>query len=517
MTEVIKAGVTISGGTAVKLDISGGVKQAPPAVRNDPNSYNVVEIVIDDMGPEWFEFYNYALGNAYAYTPRLAALVADGVLFTRAHAQPICGPTRSAIQTGKYAFRTGFGTNITVAAPYHLDNDFVFLPEAILEGRGVGVYQTGAFGKWHLCEVAGNDSHPKINGYKRFSGHMPNAASYIVGGDYDHYIWNKVISTTAPTPVRTQIGTPAEAFSVVGNANGTTYTTNGKANWNGTHAAADAVAWMNSVNKPFYAYVCFNPPHAPYQVPPLDYLSAGTISELASHGFTQQGQIADETTDVAGARVCFRAAMEAVDNRIGYILDNLNPEKLSKTVFIIHGDNGTASDVVQEPFTPSHAKRSAYQQGTMVPFIVYGPIVAAPGRTCDHLVHTVDVWATVMDICLGDRSLVDAGTIDSRSFYNVLVDPDATPGRDNIFLHTFRPNGTFVVGGMSSDLRAVHDGVWKYIFIEASGNVVEEFYKIDEDPWESTNLMALGYNKMTSEQKSNFDRLRLLMTQIITS
>src|SRR5688572_13595403 len=79
---------------------------------------NVLLIVLDDIGLEWFSFYG--IGQQfttdpnfqYCKTPNLQRLAARGVLFREGHANPICGPSRANIQTGRYAFRTGFGPNI---------------------------------------------------------------------------------------------------------------------------------------------------------------------------------------------------------------------------------------------------------------------------------------------------------------------------------------------------------------------------------------------------------------------
>lgn len=43
-------------------------------------------------------------------TPFLDALAEDGVVFKNAYSNTVCTPTRSTMQTGRYAFRTGVGT-----------------------------------------------------------------------------------------------------------------------------------------------------------------------------------------------------------------------------------------------------------------------------------------------------------------------------------------------------------------------------------------------------------------------
>ena len=42
--------------------------------------------------------------------PTVDALAANGVRFLNAYAAPVCSPTRAAMLTGRYAYRTGVST-----------------------------------------------------------------------------------------------------------------------------------------------------------------------------------------------------------------------------------------------------------------------------------------------------------------------------------------------------------------------------------------------------------------------
>jgi arylsulfatase A-like enzyme len=69
---------------------------------NDRPPLNFVFILADDLG--WRDLGCY--GSTFYETPNLDALAASGVRFTSAYAAcPVCSPTRSSIQTGRYPAR----------------------------------------------------------------------------------------------------------------------------------------------------------------------------------------------------------------------------------------------------------------------------------------------------------------------------------------------------------------------------------------------------------------------------
>ena len=68
---------------------------------------NFLVIVADDMG-----FSDAGCYGGEISTPNLDALAADGVRFEYSFTcQPVCGPARACLQTGKYATETGCFVN----------------------------------------------------------------------------------------------------------------------------------------------------------------------------------------------------------------------------------------------------------------------------------------------------------------------------------------------------------------------------------------------------------------------
>ena len=80
----------------------------------------------------------------------------------------------------------------------------------------------------------------------------------------------------------------------------------------------------------------------------------------------------------------------ALDTAVGQVLRRVSKETL--VVFV--GDNGTPGAVAPEP---ERAKRTTFERGLRVPLLVAGPGV--PHGASDALVHVVDLYATVAELC----------------------------------------------------------------------------------------------------------------------
>src|SRR3954470_22035307 len=81
-------------------------------------------------------------GQQLPLTPHLDRMAAEGVRFANAFTtQPVCGPTRAVLQTGRYATETGCWRN---GIALGLDE-----PTIAKRLSAVG-YEVGYIGKWHL-------------------------------------------------------------------------------------------------------------------------------------------------------------------------------------------------------------------------------------------------------------------------------------------------------------------------------------------------------------------------------
>ena len=59
----------------------------------------------------------------------------------------MCAATRSALLSGRYAWRTGLDYQVTPGSVYHTDGDMTLFPEVLRNHFG---YNTVMLGKWHI-------------------------------------------------------------------------------------------------------------------------------------------------------------------------------------------------------------------------------------------------------------------------------------------------------------------------------------------------------------------------------
>lgn len=129
-------------------------------------------------------------GQKLDVTPVLDRLALDGVLFENAFTcQPVCGPARACLQTGRYTNRHGA----------HINDQGLRLDERtvakIMSGAG---YETAYVGKWHLANDIGNNNTQyatsaipleRMGGYKDFI--MVSEILELTSHGYDGYVFDK--------------------------------------------------------------------------------------------------------------------------------------------------------------------------------------------------------------------------------------------------------------------------------------------------------------------------------------
>ncbi len=94
-------------------------------------------------------------GQSLPITPNLDALAAEGVAFDQAFTpQPVCGPFRAMLQTGRWATDIGcFRNNIML--PQNVKTLANYFTEA--------GYETGYVGKWHLASDGDEQYHQRLD------------------------------------------------------------------------------------------------------------------------------------------------------------------------------------------------------------------------------------------------------------------------------------------------------------------------------------------------------------------
>ncbi|QOV88029.1 sulfatase-like hydrolase/transferase [Humisphaera borealis] len=103
---------------------------------------NIVFILADDLGLDGVSCY----GADKRKTPQIDKLASTGMRFETCYAAPLCGPSRCALMSGRYAFRTGGLTNGSWRAggPGAKSADEQPIARLLKQGG----YATGMAGKW---------------------------------------------------------------------------------------------------------------------------------------------------------------------------------------------------------------------------------------------------------------------------------------------------------------------------------------------------------------------------------
>lgn len=372
-------------------------------------------------------------GIARPPTPRIDAICA-GVRFRRTWATPLCSPTRATLLTGRYGFRTGVGWVSGSAAQLPLAE--TTLPE-LLAANGVA---TANIGKWHLGTTAaqGGESAPNQAGWGHFAG--------LLGGALDDYAsWPRTVDGVTATS--------------------TTYAT--------TANVDDALAWLEGVerDRPWLLWLAFNAPHSPFHAPPTGLYAGKELTGAAAHV-------------KKNPELYYRAMIEAMDSELGRLLDGAAALGHGDIDVVFLGDNGTPSQVTQAPWNPDHAKGTLYQGGVHVPLCIHGPSVAAPGRSSDALVHTVDVFRTIAAL-FGVTAPPTGVVWDGQDLGPVLANQALAAPRPWNYTEAFgdQQDGDTTAG------RAVTDGRYRLIRWQ-SGAVA--LYDLEADPYEANDLLAGG-------------------------
>lgn len=408
---------------------------------------NILILLADDIGVEALQCT--AVGRDCASTPVLDKLASEGVVFANAWSAPLCGPTRACIQTGRHAFRTGIGSNLTLEG-MGLPLSEVILPEMLDVGTQ-NFYTHAAFGKWHLAnDQVGGIQGPNLAGYGFYSGFMNSTAEVE-----DYFSWTEVTNGVESS----------------------------KSGYLSTSTANLASQWIAAQNRPWMCYVAFHAAHAPLHSPPAEL-----TTQVAPHF---------PPTNFEERRAFFKLMVEAMDTSIGQLLDSLGDD-LGDTTIIFMGDNGTANGWISNLYGDNQSKSTLFQGGVNVPLIVRGPAVAQPGSRSQALVHAVDIFATVAELAGVDlqRALPDV-ILDSISLVPYLEDPTIASKRNAVYCERFKPNGAVE---LTVDRKAVRNR--RYKLIDLNGQ--RQFFDLYMDPFEKVNLLRVG---LTPEEQFQYTQL----------
>ena len=356
-------------------------------------------------------------------------------LFNSFTCQPVCGPARASLQTGKYATKTGvFRNHITLnknqkTLAQHLNN----------EG-----YETAYIGKWHL----GSSDPVKKNERGGYNYWLASNLLEFTSDAYDTIIYDKD---------NKRIKLPGYRIDAIVDA---------------------AIRFINQKRKkPFFLFISLIEPHHQNHTddypPPIGYREKYTGRWVPPDLQTLKGSAHQHLAGYFGMT-------KRIDEAYGRLIDSLLSLKLmDESVLFFTSDHGNNFKTRNEEY-----KRSCHESSIRVPSSVIGNIFEQGGRI-KNLVSILDIHATILDIA-GIKNFQS----DGKSILPLVMKKNIK-WIDEIFIQISESQvgrslrtkkWKYCVNSPNSD-------PWND---QGSNNYVEQFlYNLDADPYELNNLIGI--------------------------
>lgn len=396
-------------------------KESSDDTPTDSSAPNILLIIADDLGKDAIK--GYAEGSIKPNTPNIDDIRTKGLTFNNFWSYPVCSPTRASLLTGKYGYRTNVKGASDILSPSETSL------QKYINDHSSNKYATAIVGKWHLAGT-NNTFNPETMGIDYYSG-------LIRGAVTDYYNWQ----LTEDGSTKTQNSYITEALTT------------------------SSINWINQQTKPWFLWLAYNAPHAPFHVPPSTMHSQGNLPEY---------------TNGMNATPYYMAAIEAMDFQIGRLLNSIPSDVKDNTLIIFIGDNGTVNQVAQSPYLSSRVKSTLYQGGINVPLFISGNGVKRTG-TENSLIDVTDLFSTIAEVAGVKASSIH----DSQSFKSLFTSSA-----------TIRNYQYSEIKDDNNDMWAISNGKYKLI-VNATGD--KQLFYLTTDPYESINLLD---GNLTPEQSS---------------
>ncbi|MFT4541159.1 MAG: arylsulfatase A [Planctomycetota bacterium] len=416
--------------------------------------------------------------NAKFATPHIDRLAREGVVFTDGHsAGSVCTPSRYALLTGRYAWRTPLGSGVLGADADCMIEDGQTTIASLLRASG---YRTALFGKWHLgMQIPGEAGRrdwdqpvldgPLQKGFDQFYG-IPASMNFgvLTWFDGDRAIEPTSMWTRKKFPTA-EITTPpldyrmAPPYEPQRQTQRDIEVASGFVDEEALRIITEhAIEFIEAPHQdPFFAMVAFTSPHLPHCTAP------------EFRGTSDMGNYGD--------------FMAETDHRIGQILSALRASGHEQnTLVLMTSDNGPENNYKDWSQLYQHesagglrgGKRDVYEGGHRVPFFVRWPQAIQGGQRSNRPIGQVDCLATIADIV--GAPLQPGQAQDSVSFAPELLKLVSGTNARKPLMHHGR--GQF----------AIREGRWKLVFDKNRQDSRKlgqpiELYDLHSDPAETNN------------------------------
>lgn len=448
---------------------------------------NIVVILADDLGYGDVACYNRDRGKIK--TPNIDGLAARGVRFTDGHSSSgVCSPSRYALLTGRYHWRTRLQKGIVGTWERPLIDAQRLTVAGLLKQQG---YRTACLGKWHLGWdwpiekeklplFKGKTDDDESVSAEHVSTWRDTFSQRIDGGPttrgFESYFGTDVpnwppycfIENDRTQGIPTEF-LPSKLFAI----NQASVQGPALKDWSLEpilpelgKRASEFISSASKGERPYFLYLALTSPHTPLAV---------NEPWRGKSGLNDYADFVMETDHVIGH------VLEAIE-RTG---------KDNNTLVLFTSDNGCAPYIGMPklekmghfPSGPLRGyKSNAWEGGHRVPFIVRWPARVKSGAVCDQLVHQADLLATCAELL--ETSVPENAAEDSFSLLPLLT------GKNGPIRETS-------VSQSSGGLLSIRRGQWKLILGPGSGGWGDEtdglraqLYNLATDLGEKENLYA---------------------------
>ena len=401
-------------------------------------------------------------GQPLDVTPNLDRLARQGVRFENAFTcQPVCGPARACLQTGKYPTETGCYRN-AIALP----RDIVTLADCFNQAG----YETAYVGKWHLASNRSSYAAPLDDEYFETRA-IPLERRC---GYKDYWMAADVLEATSH-------GYDGFVFDGEGN----------RKEFIGYRADAInnyAIHYLHKYKgeKPFFLFISQIEPHHQND---RNRFEGPDGSKERFKDFVPAPDMVEGEGDWKENYPDYLGQCRSLDDNVGRLIDTLKEKKLwDKTIIFYASDHGCHFRMRNGEY-----KRSCHEASIHIPLIAYGGPFKG-GKTITNLVSLMDLPVTLLDC--GEIPRPEG--FHGRSL-KALAEGECDKWEDQVFIQISESQ----VG------RAIRTKRWKYsvrakedgwLCKDAEIYYEEFLYDLEEDPYEQNNLVeAKEYENIIAE------------------
>ena len=393
-------------------------------------------------------------GQSLDITPNLDRLARDGVQFESAFTcQPVCGPARACLQTGKYATEVGCFEN------------GIALPEderTIAHSLSEAGYEVGYIGKWHL-----GTNRPEGLSWEDFRRETEPVPPERRGGYSDFWLASDVLEFTSHSY-------DGHMFDAEGNKREFPegrYRVDAQTDW--------VIEYLRTRGgeKPFFLFASYLEPHHQND---HGHFEGPRGSKERFKDFAIPGDLADTGGDWREEYADYLGCCRSLDESVGRICQEVEELGIADDTLIIYmSDHGCHFRTRNGEY-----KRSCHESSLRIPLVVRGPGFRG-GRVVTELVSLIDVPPTV----LRAGGVAPPGDLQGRPVQH-LVAGQAADWAQEVFAQISE----------SHCGRAIRTDKWKYSvrapkefahprLTDSEVYVEDCLYDLDKDPHERENLV----------------------------